>query len=81
MELKYAQIREICLWDENYLFLGCDDNKIKLFNLNEEKEIKSFNGHKDWILSIKKVLHPKYGECLISQGYEKDQIKMWIIKN
>ena len=81
MELKYAQIREICLWDENYLFLGCDDNKIKLLNLNEQKEIKSFNGHKDWILSIKKVLHPKYGECLISQGYEKDQIKMWIIKN
>ena len=81
IELMYDQVREICLWNKDYLILGCDSHEIKLLDLKSGKIVKSLEGHKDWVLTIKKVNHPKYGECLISQGYEKDQIKMWIIKN
>ena len=61
-----------------YLLAGCY-NDIKLIDLNKNTIIKTFEGHKKLITCIKKVIHPKYGECLISQGYKNDQLKLWII--
>jgi len=67
-----------CLWNENYLFAGCY-NDINLIDLIKKTVIKTFEGHKKLITCIKKVIHPKYGECLISQGYKNDQLKLWVI--
>ena len=36
-------------------------------------------GHDQKITAIKKFNHPKYGECLLSQGYQEESIKLWII--
>ena len=38
----------------------------------------SLKGHSDEVLTIKKISHPKYGDCLISQGLGNEKIKMWI---
>ena len=46
----------------------------------KKKTIKIFKGHDNIVLTLKKINHPKYGECLISQGYEHDNIKLWICK-
>jgi len=73
-------LREICLWNKEYLFAGCDDKKIKLIDLNSGKIIKELKAHKDKVLSIKTIIHPKYGECLISQGAGNSSIKLWAIK-
>ena len=43
--------------------------------------IKNLESHDNYVLTIKKINHPSYGECLISQGFKKDKIKLWIIKN
>ena len=71
----------ICLWDNEYAFVGCDNKIIKLVNLKTGKIIKDLFGHNNYVLDIKKINHPKYSECLISQGYQDDQIKLWVIKN
>ena len=76
---KY-QLNGICLWNSSYLFVGCHDKNIKLIELNSEKII-DFIGHKKYVLTIKKIIHPKLGECLISQGPLDDQIKLWINKS
>ena len=68
----------MCLWDNENLFIGYEDNTIKLINLEENKTIKNLVGHKDIIISIKKIYHSKYGECLISQGID-NIIKLWAI--
>ena len=73
------RLNSICLWNKDYLFVGCADKSIKLIDLNTKKVIKDLNGHKERILSIKRIIHPKYGECLISQDAGKSQIKLWII--
>ena len=70
----------ICLWNKEYLFVGCEDKEIKLIDLENGKIINKLKGHSDSVLTIKKVKHPEYGECLLSQGNEKDQIKLWIIE-
>ena len=58
----------ICLWDNNNLFVGCRDHTTKLININNGKIIKSLSGHRIEVTTIKKIFHPKYGECLISYG-------------
>ena len=68
----------ICLWNDDYLFVACKDKIIRLIELKEGLIVKYLEGHKSGIFSIKKISHPKYGECLLSQGYEGDQIKLWI---
>ena len=70
----------ICLWSDKYLFVGCSDKTIKLIDLTEDYIVKNFKGHNDSVCTIKKINHPLYGDCLISQGYNEDSIKLWAIK-
>ena len=65
----------MCLWDNENLFVGCGDKSIKLIDLKNGLINMNLNGFKNKVLCIKKILHPKYGECLISQEYEKEAIK------
>ena len=68
----------ICLYNDEYLFAGCMNGEIKLIDLNKRKVIKEIKIHNNIVLTIKKMIHPKYGECLISQGYGDDGIKLWV---
>ena len=70
----------MCLWNNKYLFIGCEDKTIRLMELKKEKVIKTIIGHNNKVISLQKINHPNYGECLISQGWNNDQIKLWIIK-
>ena len=71
-------LRGICLfYNNNYLLVSCDDKTIKIIELRSKLIVKSLVGHDNKVLTIKKVMHPQYGECILSQGYEKDQIKIW----
>ena len=67
----------VCLWNNNNLFVGCSDNTIRLIDLNKGKIIKNYLGHIDDVVTIKKINHPNYGECLISYGGD---IILWIKK-
>ena len=71
----------ICLWNNDYLFVGCEDKTIEFIDLNKGNIIINLIRHRNNVITIKKINHSKYGECLISQGYANDQIKLWNIKN
>ena len=81
IEIDKNCIYSLCLWNSNYLFGASEDHSMKLIDLQAGMVIKNSNFHYDMICTIKKIIHPLYGECLISQGYKKDQIKLWINKN
>ena len=68
----------ICLWNENYAFVACKFKKIKLINLSKGIIENVLDGHNSGIFTIKKITHRYLGECILSQGYENDQIKLWI---
>ena len=70
----------LCLWSDNYIFVGCEDKSIKLIDLKNEEIINNLMGNNDAVLNIKKIKHPKFGDCLISQGFKNNQIKLWIKK-
>lgn len=71
----------VCLWNNNYLFLGCKNHTMELIDINKGKSVKTFltpvktEGEK----TIKKIIHPIFGECLISQS-QNEQINFWIDK-
>ena len=70
----------ICIWNDSYLFVGCSDKTIKLMELKDGFIAKNMKGHNNSVLTIKKLQHPKYGKCLLSQGYNEDQIKLWVLE-
>ena len=81
IRIGYNWLYGICLWDKDYLFVGSSDKAIKLINITNGYIAKNLTGHSDPVLTIKKISHPKYGQCLLSQGYNEDQIKLWINKD
>ena len=66
----------ICLWNENYIFVGCKDQSIKLIELKNGLLIKNLKGHNGRIISFKKIILPNNKECLLSQGLD-GTIKLW----
>ena len=83
--LKRIYVSNLCIYglyleDDENIFVGCSDNCIKLININNGMIIKNIVGCKNWVLSINKINHEKYGNCLISQGIKDEQIKLWKIK-
>ena len=72
---KYC-LNGICLWDHEYIFVGCYDKKIKLLNINKGILVKNISVHNSRVLTIKKISHPIYGKCLISQSWD-NKIKLW----
>ena len=74
------RLYDLCLWDSKYLLVGCGEEIIKLIDLKIGKKIKSLHDFNS-VISLKKVNHPHYGECLISQGNEIEQIMLWVKSN
>ena len=69
----------LCLWNDKYLFVGNNKRTIILLELKNYKVLKQFQSDNGSILTIKKIFHSKYGECLISLG-TKGAIQLWVIK-
>ena len=80
IKVNNKRLVEICMWNNDYIFVGCNDKTIKLIELNNGNVIKELKGHDGVVFSIKAIIHYKYGKCLITQGSD-DIIKLWIIKN
>ena len=80
IKVQDKYIYGICLWDNDILFVGGGNKNLNIVDLNEEKIIRNLDGHNDDVLTIKTIIHPKYGKCLITQGNGEDQIKMWTIQ-
>ena len=77
IKISEGRLYGICLWNYKYLFVGVNDRYIKLIDLKNKKIFKISNVFITNISSFQKIKHPLYGECLITQGWFQNQIKMW----
>ena len=59
-----------------YLFAAGNDSQVKLFDLEEGKFVKTFTGHTSTVCTLEKIMHPKYGGCLISHALD-GKLKIW----
>ena len=58
--------------------LDVSDKTIKIIEIKKWLIVKDLIGHNNGVLTIRKIIHPKYGECLISQNWNESEIKLWI---
>ena len=79
IKLSNKSLIGICLWNDNFIFVACQDKTIKLVELKRGIVVRCLYSHSNEVLSVKIVNHPLYGKCLLSQGNQKDQIKLWNI--
>jgi WD40 repeat protein len=69
-------LRGICIWNEQYLFSTGSDSQVKLYDLKKAIYVKGFLGHTTTVCAVDKIVHPKYGECLISHALD-GKLKLW----
>ena len=75
-------IKNICLWNNDYLFTG-GDSFIRLLQLNNNIFIKTIEMNVQKTpknINLQKIIHPKYGECLLYKN-ENEEIKIILNKN
>ena len=67
-------------WNEKYIILvDGNKNSMIIFDLSQSVVISNISSqHENGILCIKKIIHPTYGESLISSGQD-GSIKLWSI--
>ena len=74
----------VCLYNNRnheYLFVGSSVNNIFLIDLKNKKILNSIQGHNNEVMTVKTIIQSESGDLLISQGYDDDGIKIWLIKN
>ena len=54
IKIDNCRLYGICLWNKDYLFVGCDDKNIKLIDLNKGTVIKDLIGHNKSVHLLKK---------------------------
>ena len=74
-------LRGICLWNDNYAFVGCDDNSFKLVELKNGLFVSSIGGNNNQVITIKKLLNYNEGNFLITQNRDKSALKLWRVEN
>jgi WD40 repeat protein len=82
IKLLKCRLMHIIEWNYKYLIVADFDNKtFKVIDLEKKKNnIYDFHDkegqHTSFVKSIKKIIHPIYGESLLTAGSDK-KIKLW----
>ena len=66
----------ICLYNNDYILVGCGDKNIRLVNLKKGIVSDSLAGHEGKVCVIKKIRIPNNGEYYFSLGKD-NKIKKW----
>ena len=73
-------LNSICLWDNDYAFVGYDEANIILVDIKNGNVIKKFRDNDNApLLSIEKINTTNFGECLVTQEFNRNEIKLWVI--
>ena len=81
IDYENYDIPGLCLWNNDYLFVGADF--IKIIDLNEKKCIKEINEENQEVNCIRIINLPKIDQCFLTRGMGRNKnktIKIWIPK-
>ena len=75
-DITFDNLYGISLWNNNILIAGCG-NTLHIIDIKNEEVVNILIGHSYNIMTIKTIIHPIYGECIVSQELYNGQIKLW----
>ena len=78
IQVKTFSLRGMTLWNQKYIIVASSDKSFKILDLEEGTLACSISGqHFNSMCSVKKIMHPLYGESLLT-GSIDGTIKLWI---
>ena len=80
IDVNSGELYGIFLLNYKYLFVGCEDKTIKIIDLENGIISKSLNNHNGKVVCVK-IINNSGTSYILSQGFIKDQIKLWKIDN
>ena len=81
IKCQSVSLRGLCLWNQKYILAASSDKCFKVIDLEKGELVCSVSGqHNNSMCTIKKIMHPLYGEGLLT-GSIDGTIKLWINKN
>ena len=78
-KVNYDNLYGICLYNKEILLVGCGKS-LQIIDLESEKVVNTLIGHSHNIITIKTVIHPVYGECIVSHELYTGQMMLWANK-
>ena len=72
------ELFSLCLYDDDNIIVGSEDGNIYMINIKYRKVIGKLSGDKNRILNVKKISSQKYGDFIISDGFE---LNIWQSSN
>ena len=66
-----------CPLNNESIVCGFKNSIINIVNIKNGNIIQKLIGHENDVINLQIIELPNYGKCLISQGLENDQIKLW----
>ena len=77
IKIDNNELNCLCEWEENLIFIGCEDKHIILVDLLFGEIITKLKGHNNQVCCLKKIKNSLFGSYLISQSKGSDLIKLW----
>jgi WD40 repeat protein len=71
-----CNLRGLCLWNDQYIICASSDKSYKVYDLNSMQLVETKTGHENVACTVSKILHPIYGECILSSAID-GAIKLW----
>eukprot|EP00340_Litonotus_pictus_P006848 CAMPEP_0170514380 /NCGR_PEP_ID=MMETSP0209-20121228/942_1 /TAXON_ID=665100 ORGANISM="Litonotus pictus, Strain P1" /NCGR_SAMPLE_ID=MMETSP0209 /ASSEMBLY_ACC=CAM_ASM_000301 /LENGTH=585 /DNA_ID=CAMNT_0010798443 /DNA_START=16 /DNA_END=1773 /DNA_ORIENTATION=+ len=71
-----CSLRGIVLWNEKLIVAASSDKSFKFFDMDSGKIEHSQVAHENVLCSVQKIVHPKYGESLITCAID-GKLKLW----
>ena len=78
-DVNYDNLYGICLYNKELLIIGCGKS-LQIIDLESEKVVNTLINHTNNIITIKTVIHPVYGECIVSHELYTGQMMLWANK-
>ena len=79
VHIKNCNIRGMCFWNNQYILAASNDKTFKIINIEKEEVVSSQIHHNNVVRSLQKVMHPLYGESLVTSGMD-GKIILWTIQ-
>ena len=81
IQCQSISLRGMSLWNQKYIIVASSDKSFKILDLEKGELVSSVSGqHNNSMCSVKKIMHPLYGESLLT-GSIDGTIKLWINKS
>ena len=72
IKVNEAKLFGICLINEKNIFIGCENGSVKYVDIENGNIIKNLSIFNKKVLIVKKIIHPEYGHCFLSQNRENN---------